>query len=189
MNTVVNQIHKIKGVYRTKKINPTLLKKRRPRTKKEAAYQQEVERVRLEKQILNAEKNVGKIVKDQKKAIKTHSEDITKKRERATEINSRIEAGHILPTKRMIGSRKYTARAQIFQDMDEVVPELSKTGANLEPLREQFDGIYRRGLLEPRKNASKRKNWRMAKVRFRNNPNKSWKVEHGRKQEKFDILK
>ena len=94
----------------------------------------------------------------------------------------------MLPTRRQIGKRRYEARAQDFKEIDEVDPQASHAGASLEPLREQFDGIFRRGLLEPERLKMKRNKWRMPKVTYVNMQDDSWANQNRGKKGKFGIV-
>ncbi len=86
-------------------------------------------------------------------------------------IIQKIESGIMPPTTRRLGKRLYKGRAPQFKEFDEVNPNLSKAEASLEPLREHFDGVYRRGLLEPQEHHRKKNHWRIKKMRWIDNPN------------------
>lgn len=110
------------------------------------------------------------------------------KQKKKREIKKKIAKGEMLPTRRQIGQRRYEARAQEFKEMDEVDPVASRAGASLEPLREQFDGIYRRGLLEPERIHRKKNKWRMPKLTYVNMQDDSWTTQNKSKKGDFGIV-
>ena len=87
--------------------------------------------------------------------------------------------------KRMLGKRRYESRPQDFKEMDDVKPTLLQVESASVPLRDQFDSIYRRGLMEPRTYTRLKKS-RMPKIKYHNRKNLTWK-ERNEGGEKFGL--
>ena len=102
----------------------------------------------------------------------------------------KMELGEMLPTKRHIGSRKYKARAMDFKELDEIEPKTSKVEATSEALREQFDSVFRRGLLEQSYNEKSKKKNHPPPIKYHNDPSKIHREaqENLRQQQGFEII-
>lgn len=86
------------------------------------------------------------------------------------EIAGKMANGEMLPTKRRLGGTKYRARAQDFKELEEIEPKTSKVEATSEALREQFDSVYRRGLLEPQYRGKFKKRNHLPPWKFHRDP-------------------
>jgi len=95
-------------------------------------------------------RNAGKYMRE---AIRFHDHEhpkiLNQRRKEIEERKEKMAEGEILPTKRYLGKRKYRARALDFKELSEIDPKTSRVEATNEALREQFDSVYRRGMLEP----------------------------------------
>jgi len=176
MNFVVEQVELKERQFTSNKTKETKKRRRiRAKGKKKRAHLERNEKIRQQKFREKEERKSILYINEYKEELKQQQEALAEKRKLRASIKDKIKNGAILPTKRYLGKRRYQARAQDFKEIDEVEPQLAKNGATLEPLREQFDGIYRRGLLEPRQLKRKKRRHRLAKVKFHRNPNLTWK--------------
>ena len=190
MKLVVDQVEKKSKKYTEGKVKQRVVnrKKMKPKTKKQAEHFKRHQKEKKEKERERNEKLVAKHLKEykQEQAEKAIRQEERKKLRAA--IKQKLKSGLLLPTSRHLGKRRYEARALEFKQLEEVEPRLMGAEATTEPLREHFDGIYRRGLLEPmtRKNAKKRN--RLPKIKYHTDPNLSWK-ERNDEIQKFGILR
>lgn len=67
---------------------------------------------------------------------------------------------------------------------------MSQVKSSIEPLREQFDGVYRRGLLEPYRAKKARQAWRLDSIKYVKMQDNSWKKadKKEKKNKKFGIV-
>ena len=111
--------------------------------------------------------------------------------ERQKELEDRrkaIEEGDMLPTKRHLGKRKYQARALEFRELEDIDPKLKNVDATNEALREQYDSIYRRGLLEPFNTQRAKKKGSLKPIKWVTNPNKRWKEANQARGGAFGVI-
>lgn len=176
MELVVQQTELRKGKYGNKKIRIGNKQRKRVRikTKKQAEHFKRMKEQKDKKQQDKDDRLAGKYMHDFKKRMEEKPIILERRRKIQEAIKEKIKAGVILPTKRKIGKRRYQARAMDFKELDEVDPKLANAGANQEALRDQFDGIYRRGLLEPFKAKKAKKRGNLPAFKYHTNPNLTW---------------
>jgi hypothetical protein len=189
MGMVVDQVELKRKEFESSKVKEVKKRRRvRAKSKKRRAHLERNEKVRQEKLKEKEEKRAAMYISEYKKEKKEAEEKLEEKRKLRKQIKEKIKSGVILPTKRHLGKRRYQARAMDFRELDEVEPQLGKNGATLEPLREQFDGIYRRGMLEPMSHKRQKRKSRLPKVKYHRNPNLSWK-ERNAEMKSFGIIR
>lgn len=177
MELVVQQTELRKGKYGNKKVKINNKRKNRTRikTKKQAEHFKRMREQKEKKEREKHERLAGKYMHDFQKRMEEKPKILEARKKVQESIKEKIKSGLILPTKRKIGKRRYQARALDFKELDEVDPKLANAGANQEALRDQFDGIYRRGLLEPFKAKKARKRGNLPAFKYHTNPNLTWK--------------
>lgn len=119
-------------------------------------------------------RNTGKYFREAVKfADVEHPKELRQRQQEKLERKIKMEKGEMLPTKRYLGKRTYKARALDFKELDEIEPKSSKVEATSEALREQFDSVYRRGLLEPYNEKRIKKRNTLPAVKYHSNPNQA----------------
>ena len=99
-----------------------------------------------------------------------------------------MSTGDKLPTKRHLGARKYKARAMDFKELDEIEPKTSKVEATSEALRERFDSVFRRGLLEPSYHGRSKKRNHLPPIKYHNDPSEIHRELQGKQKQGFEII-
>lgn len=176
MELVVEQTELKKGEYGSKKVKIGNFQKKRTKikSKKQEEHIKKVRELQEKKQREKDERLAGKYLLDFRKKMEEKPKLLEKKRVVREKIKEKIKNGMILPTKRKIGQRRYKGRALEFKELDEVDPKLANAGANQEALREQFDGIFRKGMLEPYSETKAKKRGNLPEFKYHTNPNLTW---------------
>lgn len=176
MKLVVDQTELRRGKYGNKKVKIGNKKKQRMRfkNKKQEEHFKRMKASKDRKIHERDEKLAGKYLIDFRKEMKAKKLRLEERKKIRESIKEKIKQGVVLPTKRKIGKRRYKPRAQEFKELDEIDPKFKNVEANQEALREQFDGIYRRGLIEPMNQKKAKKRGNLPKYKFHSNPNLTW---------------
>ena len=187
MNLVVDQNEKkeMKFERKVKKINNK--KKLKAKTEKMKRHLKEMEEAKRAKKIEKEAKNIDIYFKQADKNFERKQKRLEEKRKRQSEIRKKIEKGQIQPYKRRIGLRKYELRPLEFKEQDDIDPRLLAAEASNEVILTKYDDIFRRGLLEPKRNKNKKKGYNIARVKYHTNPNYTWE-EKTKEKAKFGIL-
>lgn len=174
MKTIVEQVEIKRKDHGPRKNAPILVKQVKPRSKKQAEEFRQVKAIRDAKAKAIDSRNAGKYFRE---AIKYGNIEqpliLSKRRAEFEETKSKIARGEKLPTKRHLGRTKYQARALDFKELDEVEPKSSRVVATNEALREQYDSVYRRGLLEPMTKRRLKKRFSLPPIKYHSDPNQS----------------
>jgi len=125
-------------------------KKAKPRSKKEAKIQEELEIKRKIKENVLMEYNYGKFLKDANKDKKDQKKKLEIRDAHKAELKKKLFKGELQPTLRKIGSGTYIPRAKEFEDFDKIRGVLKETSGDMACLlRDQYDNIFRTGKIEP----------------------------------------
>lgn len=191
MQKIVEQVEIKRGTPKPKKIRPLVAQKVKARSKKQAEEFKKVEELRKEKEKQIDSRNAAKYMREAVKfATEVHPKMLEEKMMAIEERTKKMEAGDMLPTKRHLGARKYKARAQDFKELDEIEPKTSKVEATSEALREQFDSVFRRGLIEPSYTGKSKKRNHLPPIKYHNDPSELHREVQGtlRQQQGFGII-
>lgn len=173
MQTIVNQVEIKRKDHGPKKVIPIAPKKVIPKTKKQAEEFRKLEAQKRAKEKEIDSRNAGKYMREAiKYATIDHPKILEARKKKIEERKAKMSSGEMLPTKRYLGKRTYEARAMDFKELDEIDPKASHVENTNEALREQFDSIYRRGLLEPRNLKRKKRRHHLPPIKYHNDPNR-----------------
>jgi hypothetical protein len=189
MQVIVDQVEIKKPERPSKKVIPIEPKKQRPKTKKEAIeFAKRDEQKKAKAQELDS-RNAGKYMREAVKYAKIKYPQLIEQRQKEIEERKeKMASGDMLPTKRHIGKRKYQARAMDFKELDEIDPKTSHVEATNEALREQFDSVYRRGMLEPYNTKRMKKRHNLPPVKFHQDPNRAHREKQNGWNDTFGVI-
>jgi hypothetical protein len=189
MKTIVDQVEIKRVNHGSRKVIPIKVKKAKAKSKKQAEEFRKLAEQKLAKVREVDTRNAGKYMREAVKfASDIHPKLLTQRAQEREERKLKMAEGEMLPTKRYLGKRKYRARAMDFKELDEIDPKTSHVEATNEALREQFDSVYRRGLLEPRNNKRNRKRHNVPPVKYHTNPNRTHREKQMGLTETFGII-
>lgn len=162
--------HKLK-LWQSKKNFRILFQKRkfRPKSAVERAIRDEVRAKKLKNKQDTDIMHIKGIIKSLKKEDEEQQKKLEEKRQEEEKERKELEEAGINRKARRLGKKKYQMRPMDFQTEEELAPNLRSVQAGTSLAREQFDGYFRRNLLDTADPfARKKKTRRLPVYKFHN---------------------
>eukprot|EP01016_Furgasonia_blochmanni_P056239 TRINITY_DN9550_c0_g1_i2.p1 TRINITY_DN9550_c0_g1~~TRINITY_DN9550_c0_g1_i2.p1 ORF type:complete len:235 (-),score=95.99 TRINITY_DN9550_c0_g1_i2:179-823(-) len=166
-NVIEEEVQKVKVNKIThKKPKELLVKRRRPRTEAEERHEERMERKRKEKEVERDINNAQAILNSIEKKKRAIQRKMEMKGRQVDEIKEKLKEGVVVKAPKF-GKKRYRMKDTDFTLVDDLKPNLRAVEPVGSLLRERFDTVYRRGLIEFNDPLSKPKNNRKKIPKFK----------------------